>query len=178
MRAAFLSIFGLISLATVGVVTVNKFTALEATKSTQSYEMVSLRDRERQLKCMADNIYHEAGHESAEGKIAVAQVVMNRVAAPGFPKDPCQVIYQKTVTYEKVFCQFSWYCDSSITRKPLNQKVWNESYDAAKMVLMEGFRLPSLRNALYYHADYVNPQWRQTKVGQIGHHIFYKPQGI
>jgi spore germination cell wall hydrolase CwlJ-like protein len=43
----------------------------------------------------------------------------------------------------------------------------------AKKVLLEGFRLPSLKNALYYHADYINPGWHKPQVAHIGHHIFY-----
>jgi spore germination cell wall hydrolase CwlJ-like protein len=48
--------------------------------------------------------------------------------------------------------------------------------EVAKKVLLEGFRLPSLEPALYYHADYVNPQWRLDRVAKIGTHIFYKPR--
>jgi spore germination cell wall hydrolase CwlJ-like protein len=50
----------------------------------------------------------------------------------------------------------------------------------AKKVLLEGFRLDVLKTALYYHADYVNPQWRLEKIGQIGAHIFYseKPKTV
>jgi spore germination cell wall hydrolase CwlJ-like protein len=38
---------------------------------------------------------------------------------------------------------------------------------------LEGFRLPSLDQALYYHADYVNPRWGKEKLATIGRHIFY-----
>jgi len=46
------------------------------------------------------------------------------------------------------------------------------------MVLMEGFRLPSLQGALFYHADYVNPQWKKVRVAKIGRHIFYRHKDI
>jgi spore germination cell wall hydrolase CwlJ-like protein len=46
--------------------------------------------------------------------------------------------------------------------------------EAAKKVLLEGFRLPSLKDALYYHADYVNPGWKRARITQIGRHIFYQ----
>jgi spore germination cell wall hydrolase CwlJ-like protein len=46
----------------------------------------------------------------------------------------------------------------------------------AKKVLLEGFRLPSLEPALYYHADYVNPRWPHERITKIGAHIFYKPR--
>jgi len=46
--------------------------------------------------------------------------------------------------------------------------------EAAKKVLLEGFRLPDLKDALYYHADSVSPGWKKQKIVQIGHHIFYR----
>ena len=64
--------------------------------------------REKQLKCLADNIYFEAGYESFEGKVAVAQVTLNRANHPNWSSDVCKVVYQKNVIYEKVVCQFSW----------------------------------------------------------------------
>lgn len=130
--------------------------------------------RENQLACLAKNIYHEAGNEPFEGKVAVAQVTLNRVASGRFPNDVCQVIYQKNIVYDKVLCQFSWYCDRATATKPMNKAAYDESMIAAKKVLMEGFRLPSLENAMYYHADYVNPGWNRQKVAQVGRHIFYR----
>jgi spore germination cell wall hydrolase CwlJ-like protein len=137
---------------------------------------ISISDIDRQVECMTRNIYYEASHEPAEGKIAVAQVVMNRVASSNFPNDPCQVINQKTVFHSRVVCQFTWLCDGSVNRRAINPALWDESRQAAKKVLLEGFRLPSLENALFYHADYVNPRWRLDEVARIGRHIFYKPQ--
>jgi spore germination cell wall hydrolase CwlJ-like protein len=130
--------------------------------------------RDKQVACMAKNIYYEAGSEPFEGKIAVAQVTMNRTNSGKFPGDVCQTIYQKNVFYEKVVCQFSWTCDRSIPFKPVNKSNYEESVIAAKKVIMEDYRLPSLTNALFYHADYVNPGWKKEKVAKIGRHIFYK----
>ena len=130
--------------------------------------------RERQLGCLAKNIYYEAGGEPFVGKIAVAQVTMNRVASSQFPSDVCKVIYQKNIFYERVVCQFSWVCDREVVFKPTNRSNYNESMIAAQKVLLEDYRLPSLTSALYYHVDYVNPGWKKEKVAKIGHHIFYK----
>lgn len=130
--------------------------------------------RERQLTCLARNIYYEAGYEPFEGKVAVAQVTLNRAASGQFPSDICQVIYQKNVVYDRVLCQFSWYCDHATTVRPINKAVYNESMTVAKKVLMEGFRLPSLENALYFHADHINPGWKRQRVAQVGRHIFYR----
>lgn len=130
--------------------------------------------RERQLGCLAKNIYHEAGSEPFEGKVAVAQVTLNRTESGRFPEDICQTIYQKNVFYSKVVCQFSWACDRDTGVKPLNSAMYTQSMEAAKKVLLEGFRLPSLKDALYYHADSINPGWNKQKIAQIGHHIFYR----
>lgn len=130
--------------------------------------------REHQLECLARNIYYEAGTEPFEGKVAVAQVTLNRANSDKFPNDICKVIYQKNVVYKRVICQFSWYCEKPAKLKPKPSKVYDDSMIAAKKVLLEGFRLPSLEHALFYHADYVNPKWGKQQVAKIGRHIFYK----
>ena len=168
----------LVATAIVLTVTNIKFDDLKSRKMSQPYEFVSLKERQRQLKCMADNIYWEAASEPAEGKIAVAQIVMNRIESSDFPDDPCRVIYQKNIFYERVVCQFSWYCEGNYKTRAIHHEQYQESYEAAKMVLLEGFRLPGLKDALYYHADYVNPRWNKIKVAKIGRHIFYKPKEV
>ncbi len=130
--------------------------------------------RQRQLDCLARNIYYEAGYEPFEGKVAVAQVTLNRAESGQFPSDICRVVYQKNVVYEKVLCQFSWYCEQATIKKPMNGPVYYESMEVAKKVLLEGFRLPSVKDALYFHGDYINPGWKRERVAKIGRHIFYK----
>jgi spore germination cell wall hydrolase CwlJ-like protein len=52
---------------------------------------------------------------------------------------------------------------------------FSESELVARQVLLENFRLPSLKDALYFHADYVKPNRpADKKLAQIGRHIFYK----
>jgi spore germination cell wall hydrolase CwlJ-like protein len=135
---------------------------------------VTMEVRERQLTCLTKNIYHEAGGEPFEGKVAVAQVTLNRASNAGFPDDICHVIYQKNQVYSKVLCQFSWVCESAANFKPVNRREYDESQAVAKRVLLEGFRLPSLKDAMYFHGDYINPGWKRERVAHIGHHIFYK----
>jgi len=130
--------------------------------------------RNRQLECLAKNIYYEAGSEPFEGKVAVAQVTLNRMDSGLFPNDLCKVVYQKNVVYEKVLCQFSWYCENPSAKAPKNNEAYKESEVVARQVLLEGFRLPSLENALYFHAKHVKPNWPHQKVASIGGHIFYK----
>jgi spore germination cell wall hydrolase CwlJ-like protein len=119
------------------------------------------------------NIYWEAASEPFEGKVAVAQVTLNRMESGKFPDSVCGVVHQKNAFYERVVCQFSWYCENNHKVKPVHKPLWRESEEVAKKVLLEGFRLPSLHNALYYHADYVNPGWKHPKIEKIGRHIFY-----
>ena len=134
---------------------------------------VTAAEQTRQLECLTRNIYWEAASEPFEGKVAVAQVTLNRMKSGKFADSVCGVVYQKNVFYEKVVCQFSWYCEGNQKLKPIHKPLWRESEEVAKKVLLEGFRLPSLKNALYYHADYVNPGWQLPKIEQIGRHIFY-----
>jgi spore germination cell wall hydrolase CwlJ-like protein len=155
-------------------ITQTKMEKLREGQMLSSPDIVSIKTRERQLECLAMNIYREAGHENFEGKVAVAQVTMNRAAHPSFPKDVCAVVFQKSVVIDKVICQFSWYCDTAHKARPVNQSAYNESMAVAKKVLLEGFRLDVMKEALYYHANYVNPRWQLEKIGSIGNHIFYK----
>lgn len=130
--------------------------------------------RNKQLECLARNIYYEAGNQPFEGKVAVAQVTINRAESGQFPKDICQVVYQKNVVYEKVLCQFSWYCETATMTKPRNTAMFRESEMVARQVLLEGFRLPSLQKALYFHATHINPKWNRERVAVIAGHVFYK----
>lgn len=150
-----------------------KFAELREEADVNPTSIATIRDKQRQLACLTQNVYYEAGSEPAEGKIAVAQVVMNRVESGQFGNTPCQVIFQKNVIYEKVICQFSWACDKITMHKPVRPDLWRESQEAAKMVLFEGFRLPNIKGALYFHADYINPNWNRKQKAQIGRHIFY-----
>jgi len=135
---------------------------------------VTAKVRERQLACLAKNIYYEAGNQPFEGKVAVAQVTLNRTESGQYPEDICQTIYQKNIVYEKVLCQFSWVCDRALLTRPMHNANYNESMEVAKKVLLEGFRLPSLKEAMYFHGDYINPGWKRERIAKIGNHIFYK----
>jgi spore germination cell wall hydrolase CwlJ-like protein len=149
-----------------------KLDTLKAARSEVS--QVTAQMRQKQLDCLARNIYYEAGYEPFEGKVAVAQVTINRAESGDFPSDICQVVYQKNIVYERVLCQFSWYCDHATLKKPMNGATYVESMEVAKKVLLEGFRLPSMKDALYFHGDYINPGWKRERVAKIGRHIFYK----
>jgi len=134
------------------------------------------KETQKQVDCLADNIYHEAGYESREGKEAVALVTLNRTQDPRFPKDICGVVKQKTNIAQRIVCQFSWFCQSVTT--PKQSVVYEQSKEVAVYVYANYENLKDItKGALYYHADYVNPRWKLEKTTVIGRHIFYKESG-
>lgn len=135
------------------------------------YEFLNAKEK-KEVDCLADNIYYEAGYEPTEGRIAVAAVTINRVKSQKFDSSVCGVVKQKT----QGTCQFSWLCDGSAKRKP-NPTIYNEARELALHVYFNhGVIEDPSKGALFYHADYVNPQWRLDKTTKIGRHIFYKPK--
>ena len=155
-------------------VTEHKLDTLRTKISAGDAVQISAAERTKQLDCLTRNIYWEAATEPFEGKVAVAQVTMNRVESGNFGKGVCGVVFQKNIFYEKVVCQFSWACENAHKVRPIHPKLYAESEEVAKKVLLENFRLPGLTSAIYYHADYVNPGWKKEKIMKIGCHIFYK----
>jgi spore germination cell wall hydrolase CwlJ-like protein len=136
------------------------------------------RSAQKEVQCLAKNIYFEARNEPKEGQIAVAFVTLNRVSSKDFPNTICEVVEQRNSR----LCQFSWYCESMpnyIYRNNIltitNNKEYNRIRDLAVHVYAnhEMMKDPS-RGSLYYHADYVNPNWNHlVRVTIIGRHIFY-----
>ena len=123
----------------------------------------------REVECLAKNIYYEAGSEPRSGKIAVAEVTMNRVKSRQFPRTVCGVVYQKT----RGTCQFSWVCQDD--NKIRSRSAWKESLQIAENILISKQKYGIIGNAMYFHADYVEPRWAKEKrlIAQIGRHIFY-----
>ena len=67
------------------------------------------------ITCLAVAIYFEARSEPIAGQLAVAQVVLNRVADERYPDTVCEVIMEGP-TYPSGHpvrdkCQFSFWCD-------------------------------------------------------------------
>lgn len=122
--------------------------------------------------CLAQAIYYEARSESRVGQLAVADVVLNRVATRIYPGSICEVVFQGSE--RRTGCQFSFTCDGSMQAR-LNKRKWRESQDLAGAILA-GVRVPVSRNATHYHADYVVPYWADnlTPTATIGTHKFYK----
>ena len=140
---------------------------------------------DQESRCLAIAIYYEARGEAAEGQIAVAQVILNRVKSRKYPGSICDVVYQNA--HRRNRCQFSFTCDGQ-PDIPRHAIAWakakslalaisckttctrNPHEDTPLMQLQE-----PMRRATHYHATYASPIWRHRlkKSGQIGRHIFY-----
>lgn len=116
--------------------------------------------------CLARNIYFEAGVEPYAGKIAVAQVTLNRLRSGRWGNNVCDVVHARK--------QFSW----TLLKHKVNEQpagaLWQESLQAMHDV-KQGLRVQGLETSDHYHAEYVTPVWRTEKVrvAKIGRHIFY-----
>ncbi|HLK23972.1 MAG TPA: cell wall hydrolase [Caulobacteraceae bacterium] len=117
-----------------------------------------------ELSCLAKAIHHEAANQSLKGQLALAQLIMNRVKSPLFPKTICAVVNQAgqffhTARYQPHGADERWHTAVGIARI---------AREAAEPELVPG--------ALFYHATYVRPHWahRRAEVARIGQHVFYR----
>jgi len=129
---------------------------------------LSQHDRQ-QIQCMAENTYFEAAHEPYKGRIAVNNVVLNRVKDKRFPKTPCAVINQKA----RGVCQFSWKCEGG--KRIGDMAAYRKAKEIAEDVYLGNYG-DVTKGAKFYHADYVSPSWGRVfdRTIKIGAHIFYR----
>lgn len=129
-------------------------------------------DAARDLDCLTQAVYYEARSEAPRGQAAVAQVVLNRVASPYFPKSVCGVVFQGAASHG---CQFSFACDGSM-RRGREVTAWDRARIIAERAL-SGVVLADVGKATHYHTVDCQPYWGPTmlRVAQVGLHIFYRP---
>ena len=124
----------------------------------------------QEVECLAENIYFEARNQPWVGKVAIANVTLNRVDSDQFPNTICEVVKQTA----KNICQFSWYCDGK-SDTPFEYHEIEEARRIAMFVLTSSY--PDVtEGALWYHADYIkSPSWTKKLKGTviINDHIFY-----
>jgi spore germination cell wall hydrolase CwlJ-like protein len=130
-------------------------------------------DGARDLDCLTQAVYYEARGESPKGQAAVAQVVLNRVRHPAFPKTICAVVFQGA-GQRKTDCQFSFVCDGSM-RAARDDEAWDRAQHIAARAL-SGVVLADIGGATHFHATRLDTQWGDglVKVAQVGLHVFYK----
>jgi len=132
-------------------------------------------DEARAVDCLTAAVYYEAAMESTDGQRAVAQVVLNRMRHPAYPKTVCGVVFEGST--RKTGCQFSFTCDGSLGRRP-SEAGWARARQVA-VAALNGYVMKQVGNATHYHANYVAPYWSPSllKIGTIGAHIFYRWTG-
>ena len=132
-------------------------------------------DAAASLQCLTAAVYYEARSEGLEGQRAVAQVVLNRVRHPAFPKSVCAVVYQGSK--RRTGCQFSFTCDGSM-RARREPGAWAQARRVAATALAGGVYGP-VGLATHYHASYVRPWWAAAmrRAVSVGSHIFYRWRG-
>jgi hypothetical protein len=124
-------------------------------------------------QCLTEAIYFEARGESLEGQIGVAEVILNRVDSPLYPRTVCGVVRQRG----SGGCQFSYVCDGRTDRMrerapaDLAGRIARAMLDGAPRVLTEG--------ATSFHTRSVRPSWsrRYVQTASIGAHLFYRKPG-
>ena len=138
----------------------------------------SIEAKQKEIECLAQNIYHEARSESTAGRMAVALVTLNRVKDERFPNTICGVVkqtkYYPSGRIDLHSCQFSWYCDG----KPdtiRDEKCYKDILLIAEVMYYyetEDFT----EGSLWYHNTKVKPKWSMvyTNTVKIDNHIFYK----
>lgn len=119
----------------------------------------------KQHKCLTEVIYYEARGDTKEGKLAVADVVLNRVKHPYFPNTICKVVYQKN--------QFSW---TKSKYKVKDLVSWEKAKEIAKQKIIREHlkvRKDITKGATFFSKGY---HFANTvKVAKIGRtHIFFK----
>lgn len=154
---------------------------------------------EREVQCLARNIFYESASEPEEGKVAVGIVTLNRTADPRFPSDVCGVVRQKTVftrtktvvkevqgflgpkkvqetkTVATPVCQFSWNCHK-VKQPREDDPRWIQSQQIARELADGGYEHYRVKyaDAKHFHATYVKPGWKLERVSRVGNHVFYK----
>ncbi|ESQ88597.1 hypothetical protein ABAC460_15000 [Asticcacaulis sp. AC460] len=127
------------------------------------------------LDCLTQGVYYEARGEGVDGMRAVAQVILNRVRHPAYPKTVCNVVYQGA--HLRTSCQFSFTCNGALGR-PVEKWAWRRAHDVAQAAL-GGYVMPVVGTATSFHTTGVNPRWSGTmeRVTQVGTHVFYQFRG-
>ncbi len=139
-------------------------------------------DENNDIYCLAQNIYFEAGNQPLAGKIAVSQVVLNRVEHYAYPDTVCGVVYDAkwkenwkgNMVPIRNQCQFSWFCDGK-SDDPVDSATWLSSMHIARDVIQSKYG-DITEGSTHYHADFVYPYWADSlnETVVINNHIFYK----
>lgn len=119
----------------------------------------------RELNCLASAIYHEAKSETLNGQLAVGRVIVARSKSGRFPDSYCGVVFQPS--------QFSFVRGNSLPAVPKASRQWKNAVAVAQIAHEGSWRSP-VEGALYFHAAFVSPGWRLTRMARVDNHVFYR----
>ncbi len=132
-------------------------------------ELVRLQDTKAPLDaeahCLAGAVYFESKGESLSGQLAVARVVMARAKSGRFPGSLCGVVFQKS--------QFSFVRGHAMPNIDKGSQNWRNAVAISKIAMDSAWKSP-VEGALYFHARYVSPGWRLSRIGMVDNHVFYR----
>ncbi len=137
----------------------------------QPFHLRGALDQSRDLECLTQAVYYESRGESRSGQKAVAQVILNRVRHPAFPKSVCGVVFQGA---RNGGCQFSFACDGQ-PHHPMENAAWRRAESVAAEAL-DGQVMAEVGDATHFHVAGTGSSWSAglLKVAQIGAHVFYR----
>ena len=141
--------------------------ASDASSLTELVDSIELVDGEmsKDMECLAGAIYFESRGEPLEGQLAVGRVIVNRAESDRFPSSYCGVVYQRS--------QFSFVRGGRMPAISTSSDAWRKAKAVAR-IAHEGLWDSPAKGALFFHASYVKPRWRLTRVGQVSNHVFYR----
>ena len=178
-----ISAVSILSLQCVGIVAIAA--QAEPLRITISYEpdavYVPVEIDPVQHACLTEAIYWEGRNQEIEGKIAIGNAILNRVASPDFPDTVCGVVHQGPLDGSPITrhrSQFSYFCDGLSDAPPTENILERQAWDWADVVaegLLAGDIEDNTFGSTYYHADYVDPSWNDVYAHNItvGAHLFY-----
>lgn len=119
-----------------------------------------------QWQCLKTALYFESRGESLKGQFAVAEVILNRVDNPVYPKSVCAVVEQG--------CQFSFTCDGH--SDVMRDGAAADRAGRIARVMLDGAPRALTQGATHFHTVNVNPSWakRFPRTASIGAHLFYR----
>lgn len=121
-------------------------------------------------QCLQSALYHEARGETLKGQFAVAEVILNRVDNPKYPKSVCGVVNQGS----SKGCQFSFVCDG--IKDVMREKAAADRAGRIARLMLDGAPRALTEGATHFHTRAVRPGWahRFPRTAQIGAHLFYR----
>lgn len=121
-------------------------------------------------QCLRQALYFEARGETLKGQFAVAEVILNRVDSPRYPKTVCGVVNQGNGRA----CQFSYACDG--IKDVMHEKKAIDRAGRIARLMLDGAPRALTEGATHFHTNAVRPRWahRFPRTAQIGAHLFYR----